>query len=107
MSGNYRRQKPDTARHRLMIALNIPLSKSSFATEFIGEFAIATSVWILLIYQGLLGAVGNLPGQQTFVIGFVRDSRIDSAAGQFVFWGQCILASLMAPSFVVGAVSGE
>lgn len=75
--------------------------------ELLVNLRMPRSFWLLLLYQVVLGVI--------VYFAWPRQTRLDLTAGStnnsqlvdLVFLGQYVLASLMAPSFAAGAVSGE
>jgi ABC-type transport system involved in multi-copper enzyme maturation permease subunit len=75
--------------------------------ELISNLRMPRAFVLLLVYQLVLAAVVLLAYPRTERIDLTVDSSKAQTLVDFFFLGQFVIASLMAPSFAAGAISGE
>ena len=75
--------------------------------ELLVNLRMPRSFWLLLLYQVILGVIVYFAWPREVRLDLTVDSGNNSQLVDLVFLGQYVLASLMAPSFAAGAVSGE
>ncbi len=75
--------------------------------ELLVNLRMPRSFWLLLLYQVILGVIVYFAWPRQVRLDLTGDSGNNSQLVDLVFLGQYVLASLMAPSFAAGAVSGE
>jgi len=75
--------------------------------ELLVNLRMPRSFWLLLLYQVILGVIVYFAWPRQVRLDLTVDSASNSQLVDLVFLGQYVLASLMAPSFAAGAVSGE
>ncbi|TWT87693.1 ABC-2 family transporter protein [Pseudobythopirellula maris] len=74
--------------------------------ELLSNLRRPRAFWLLAAYVGLLGAFVLLAWPQSQVLDMAQPEEAKRLVGLF-FLGQYLLASLMAPSFAAGAITGE
>lgn len=75
--------------------------------ELLVNLRMPRSFWLLLLYQVVLGVIVYFAWPRQTRLDLTSGSNSNSQLVDLVFLGQYVLASLMAPSFAAGAVSGE
>ncbi len=75
--------------------------------ELLVNLRMPRSFWLLLLYQVILGVIVYFAWPRQVRLDLTVGSGSNSNLVDLVFLGQYVLASLMAPSFAAGAVSGE
>lgn len=75
--------------------------------ELLVNLRMPRSFWLLLLYQVILGVIVYCAWPRAVRLDLTGDSGSNRQLVDLVFLGQYVLASLMAPSFAAGAVSGE
>ncbi|MDB4766308.1 ABC transporter permease subunit [bacterium] len=75
--------------------------------ELLVNLRMPRSFWLLLLYQVILGVIVYFAWPRQVRLDLTEGSGSNSQLVDLVFLGQYVLASLMAPSFAAGAVSGE
>ena len=75
--------------------------------ELLVNLRMPRSFWLLLLYQVVLGVIVWFAWPREVRLDLTSDSGNNRQLVDLVFLGQYVLASLMAPSFAAGAVSGE
>lgn len=75
--------------------------------ELLVNLRMPRSFWLLLLYQVVLGVIVYFAWPRQVRLDLTIGSSNNSQLVDLVFLGQYVLASLMAPSFAAGAVSGE
>ena len=75
--------------------------------ELLVNLRMPRSFWLLLLYQVILGVIVYFAWPRQVRLDLTAGSGSNSQLVDLVFLGQYVLASLMAPSFAAGAVSGE
>ena len=75
--------------------------------ELLVNLRMPRSFWLLLLYQVILGVIVYFAWPRQVRLDLTAGSGNNSQLVDLVFLGQYVLASLMAPSFAAGAVSGE
>ncbi len=75
--------------------------------ELITNLRTPRAFLLMLVYQAVLAAVVLLAYPRTDRIDLSRDAGDAQTLVDFFFLGQFVIASLMAPSFAAGAITGE
>ncbi len=75
--------------------------------ELLVNLRMPRSFWLLLLYQAILGGIVYCAWPRQVRLDLTVGAGGNSQLVDLVFLGQYVLASLMAPSFAAGAVSGE
>jgi ABC-type transport system involved in multi-copper enzyme maturation permease subunit len=75
--------------------------------ELISNLRTPRAFWLMLVYQAVLAAVVLLAYPRTDRIDLSRDNADARMLVDFFFLGQFVIASLIAPSFAAGAITGE
>ena len=75
--------------------------------ELLVNLRMGRAFFLLLFYLGVLGLVVLLAWPQERQLDLTTNPRAAQRLVNLVFLGQYLLASMMAPSFAAGAITGE
>ena len=96
----------DTERESKQIIMYL-LENPVLQRELLVNLRMTRAFVLLLLYLGLLGVVVFLAWPQERQLDLTTNPEAARRLVNLVFLGQYLLASLMAPSFAAGAITGE